>query len=552
MKMGILKATEDADVAIVEVGGTVGDIESLPFLEALRQLQASKPGPGNVLSIHVTLVPYIETAGELKTKPTQHSVKEMRQIGIQPDILICRSKSVARQEHQGEDRALLQRRRSSPSSPRSTCRASTSSPSCSTPRGSTSSSPSASTSGAARPIISKWVKIVERYKKPQKGIVRIGIVGKYVHLRDAYKSLHESLVHGALANDCKVELEYIDSEEIEKAGPRHAARSPRRGARAGRLRRPRHRGQDRRYRIRAHEHDPVLRHLPRHADGRGRVRAARGRPRPTRTRASSSETTKHGVIDLMPEQRNLKNKGATMRLGAYPCVAGRRAASRRLAYGGTEISERHRHRYEFANEYKEPLAAAGPHPLGDVPRRQAGRDDRAAWSPVLPGLPVPPRVQVEPDLAPPALRALRARRPRAPGAPRSKLADRGPPERGAPARNQLDPASGRVELVVRFPAERARRSGQHRGDRDRAPSTPSEAWQRAALRANVGVPDGPSGRTRRPARRTRAPQKPAGSRLAHAAARASRTTRSARAARPSPRARSSSDERERVKHAGAT
>ena len=355
IKAGILAATRDADVAIVEVGGTVGDIESLPFLEALRQLKIEL-GVGNALSLHVTLVPYIETAGELKTKPTQHSVKEMREIGIQPDILLCRSKT-ALSKGTKEKIALF------------------------------SNVPVASVISAIdvsciyelplvlhdegidellterlniwsrAPDLTRWQRIVERFKKPQKGGVRIGIVGKYVHLRDAYKSLHESLVHGALANDCKLDLEYIDSEEIEKQGP-----------------------------------DSLLGHLDavlvpggfgdRGIEGKiAAIQYARTNMIPffgiclgmqmavvefARNVAGLEgansrefdEQAQYGVIDLMVEQRGVSQKGATMRLGAWPCVLaeGSLAAT---AYGATEISERHRHRYEFANEYKEQLSAAG-------------------------------------------------------------------------------------------------------------------------------------------------------------------------------------------------
>ncbi len=355
MKAGILKATENADVAIVEVGGTVGDIESLPFLEALRQLKI-EAGPGNVLSIHVTLVPYIETAGELKTKPTQHSVKEMRQIGIQPDILICRSKSPLDKNTKAKI-ALFSNVSVDAVISAIDVASIYELPLVLHAEGLDDLITERLNIWSRSPDLSKWVKIVERYKKPQKGTVRIGIVGKYVHLRDAYKSLHESLVHGALANDCKVELEYIDSEEIEKQGPDtwlghlDAVLVP--GGFGDR-------GIEGKIAAIGYARTNMIpffgiclgmqmavvefaRHVANLEDANSR---------------EFSETTTHGVIDLMPEQRNLTNKGATMRLGAYPCVLveGSLAAE---AYGTTDISERHRHRYEFANEYKEPLAAAG-------------------------------------------------------------------------------------------------------------------------------------------------------------------------------------------------
>ena len=355
IKARVRDATEGVDVAIIEIGGTVGDIESLPFLEAVRQLKV-EAGPQNALSVHVTLVPYIDTAGELKTKPTQHSVKEMLGIGIQPDILICRSKqplSTGTKEkislfsnvpveavvsaidvgciyevplhfhREGLDELICERLNI----------------------------------WSRQPDLSPWQRIVERFQEPKRGTVRIGVVGKYVHLKDAYKSLHEALVHGGLANECKVELEYIDSEQVEKEGAeRHLSQV-----------------------------DAVL--VPGGFGDRGTegkiaaIQWARENRVPFfgiclgmqlavvefarhvagLSRANSSEFDKdcpEAVIDLMPDQRNVRGKGGTMRLGAFPCalLPGSVAAD---AYGATDISERHRHRYEFSNEYREKLVSAG-------------------------------------------------------------------------------------------------------------------------------------------------------------------------------------------------
>jgi CTP synthase len=355
IKARVRDATEGVDVAIIEIGGTAGDIESLPFLEAVRQMKL-EAGWQNALSVHVTLVPFIPTAGELKTKPTQHSVKEMREIGIQPDVLLCRTQmpltrgvkekialfsnvaveavigcidvgciyEVPLMLHgEGLDELVAERLNI----------------------------------WSRSPDISSWQRIVGRFKEPSRGTVRIGIVGKYVHLKDSYKSLHEALVHGGLSNDCRVELEYIDSELVEQQGPE---------ALLGGL-------------------DAVL--VPGGFGDRGTEGkiAAIGYARTNRvpffgiclgmqlgvvefartvaglTAANSTEFDKeapHPVIDLMPDQRGLRNKGGTMRLGAYPCVLtpGSIAAD---AYGATEISERHRHRYEFSNDYREQLAGAG-------------------------------------------------------------------------------------------------------------------------------------------------------------------------------------------------
>jgi CTP synthase len=355
IKARVRDATEGVDVAILEIGGTVGDIESLPFLEAIRQLKI-EAGPNNAISMHVTLVPYIETAGELKTKPTQHSVKEMREIGIQPDILICRTKQPLNKatkdkiamfsnvpveavisaidvkciyelplhlHSEGLDDLVAERLNI----------------------------------WSRSPDLTAWQRIVDRFTKPSKGSVTVGVVGKYVHLKDAYKSLNEALMHGGIANDVRVELQYIDSEEVERDGAEKFLANV----------------------------DALL--VPGGFGDRGTEGkiAAIGYARTNKIpffgiclgmqlavvefarnvagleRANSAEfdrDTQHAVIDLMPEQRNIRSKGATMRLGGFPCslVAGTVAAD---AYGTTEISERHRHRYEFANDYREPLEAAG-------------------------------------------------------------------------------------------------------------------------------------------------------------------------------------------------
>jgi CTP synthase len=355
VKARIRLATSDVDVAIIEVGGTVGDIESLPFLETIRQMKL-EAGFQNALSIHVTLVPYIETAGELKTKPTQHSVKEMREIGIQPDILLCRSKTQLSKATK-EKIALF-------SNVTVDAVISAIDVSCIYELPSVLHLEGLDDLVAERlniwtrtPDLKQWHHIVERFQKPQRGTVRIGVVGKYVHLKDAYKSLHEALVHGGLENDCRVELEYIDSEEVERQGPDFLL---------GHL-------------------DAVL--VPGGFGDRGvegKIQAigyARTNALPFfgiclgmqlavvefarnvagLEGANSSEfdvQAKYPVIDLLPDQRGQTQKGATMRLGAFPCVLmpGSRAA---LAYGTTEISERHRHRYEFSNTYKESLSAAG-------------------------------------------------------------------------------------------------------------------------------------------------------------------------------------------------
>jgi CTP synthase len=237
------------DIAIVEIGGTVGDIESLPFLEAIRQLKVES-GNQNASASTSRSCPFIATAGELKTKPTQHSVKEMREIGIQPDILLCRcdrplsrgmKEKISLFSNVAVDRVIAAM----------DVAASTSCRSRSTPRASTRRSPRASTSGRASRI-SRLAAHRGALQEAPRGAVKIGVVGKYVHLRDSYKSLHEALVHGGLHNDVRVDLEYIDSEQIEARGPNGAARRARRDPRPRRLRRSRApRGRSRRSATRA-------------------------------------------------------------------------------------------------------------------------------------------------------------------------------------------------------------------------------------------------------------------------------------------------------------
>jgi len=356
IKARVRDVASTADIAIVEIGGTVGDIESLPFLEAVRQLKVEE-GPTNAVSVHVTLVPFIGAAGELKTKPTQHSVKELLGLGIQPEILVCRV------EREGLDRSVKEKIAHF----------------CNVPVANVIAAPDVSViyelpivlhrEGLDRvvaerlniwardPDLSQWQRVVSIITKPKNGAVKIAVVGKYVHLRDSYKSLHEALVHGGLPSECKVELTYIDSETLESGdvGPVLAA------------------------------HDALL--VPggfgeRGVEGKIRaIRYARENKLPYfgiclgmqmavvefarnvcgLERANSSEfdpDTRYKVVDIMADQRTVKDKGATMRLGAYPCVLGENTLAAKL-YGTTEIRERHRHRYEVSNEHRETLASHG-------------------------------------------------------------------------------------------------------------------------------------------------------------------------------------------------
>ena len=355
IKARVRDATEGVDVAIIEIGGTVGDIESLPFLEAIRQLKI-EAGSQNALSLHVTLVPYIPTAGELKTKPTQHSVKEMREIGIQPDILICRTAQTLSRATK-EKIALFSNVAVEAVVSAIDVGCIYEVPIWFHEEGLDDLICEHLNIWSRQPDLSTWKRICDRFTRPSKGTVKIGVVGKYVHLRDAYKSLHESLVHGGLDNDCTVELDYIDSEDIERDGVE---------ARLAHL-------------------DAIL--VPGGFGDRGTEGkiASIGYARMNKipffgiclgmqlavvefarnvanlANANSAEfdkDTPYPVVDLMSDQKNARNKGGTMRLGAFPCSlqAGTVAAE---TYGATEISERHRHRYEVSNEFREQLVTAG-------------------------------------------------------------------------------------------------------------------------------------------------------------------------------------------------
>jgi CTP synthase len=355
IKTRIVKATQDFDMAIVEIGGTVGDIESLPFLEAIRQMKVDL-GSENAVSVHVTLVPWIAAAGELKTKPTQHSVKEMREIGIQPDILVCRSdRPLARGIK--EKIALFSNVKVDSVIAAADVAFIYELPLVLHAEGLDDQLIERLNIWSRQPDLSAWHQTCERFKKPSKGAVRIGVVGKYVHLRDSYKSLHEALIHGGLANDARVDLEYVDSEVIEKNG----AEATLQGL------------------------DGIL--VPGGFGDRGvsgkieAVRFARenripffgiclgmqlavvefARNKCGLKNANSTEfdrNTQHPVIDLMPDQRNITDKGGTMRLGAYPCVI-KPGTLANAIYAATDISERHRHRYEFANAFREQIEAQG-------------------------------------------------------------------------------------------------------------------------------------------------------------------------------------------------
>ncbi len=363
IKDAFRKVADSVDVVIVEIGGTVGDIESLPFLEAIRQMRLEL-GPENVIFVHLTLVPYIPTAGELKTKPTQHSVKELLSIGIQPDILICRSDRQLERDLKSKI-ALF----------------------CNVAESSVISAPDVGNiyevpmSLAAEGLddrvlkllhidapardLGKWIAMLERVEHPE-GEVRIGVVGKYVQLEDAYKSLREALVHGGLASHQRTVIEWIEAEEIDSAATAE--------------RRLRH-------------VDGIL--IPGGFGKRGiagmvhTITYAREKKIPFFgiclgmqcatieyarqichiERADSTEfdpTTPNRVIYKLRELLGVDEMGGTMRLGAWPCKLEPGSFAHR-AYGQLEISERHRHRYEFNRDYESTLIDAGFKITGKTP-----------------------------------------------------------------------------------------------------------------------------------------------------------------------------------------
>lgn len=355
IKARIKEATDGADIAILEIGGTVGDIESLPFLEAIRQLKV-EVGPQNAVSVFVTLVPYIASAGELKTKPTQHSVREMREIGIQPDILLCRcdrpiprglKEKIALFSNVDVDSVIAAVDVSCIYELPLVLHA----------EGLDEEIAERLNIWSRQPELAPWKRVVERFKKPTNGSVKIGIVGKYVHLQDSYKSLHEALVHGGLENEVRLELSYIDSEQIERTSAQAALTGLDAILVPGGFGDRGIEGKITAIRF-AREHD-----IPFFGICLGMQLAVIEFARDVcgLKGANSTEFAQdapHPLIDLMPDQRGVQAKGATMRLGAYPCVLKSGSAAAQI-YGTHEISERHRHRYEFNNAYREQLTRAG-------------------------------------------------------------------------------------------------------------------------------------------------------------------------------------------------
>jgi len=364
IKAAMKKVAQDVDVCIVEIGGTVGDIESLPFIEAIRQMRQDL-GRENTLFVHVTLVPWIGAAGELKTKPTQHSVKELLSVGIQPDVLLCRTDRFLSKDIKGKI-ALF-------------CNVEEEAVITAIDVASIYEVPLTFARESVDKLVlkylhleaperdmSRWDELVRRVNNP-KDEVNIGLVGKYVEYEDSYKSLKEALVHGALAHNLKLNVSWIEAEGLET--------------------------KDREYESQLNDYDGIL--VPGGFGKRGiagmlnGIRHAREHKIPYfgiclgmqtaciefarnvcgLENANSSEfdpATPHRIIYKLRELRGVEELGGTMRLGAWACKL-EPDSHAALAYGANEISERHRHRYEFNREYEEQLTAAGLRITGSTP-----------------------------------------------------------------------------------------------------------------------------------------------------------------------------------------
>ena len=352
----VVAETTKADVAMVEVGGTVGDIESLPFLEALRQMR-SDVGRKNTLYVHVTFLPYLEASRELKTKPTQHSVRELRSIGIQPDVIIARADHPIPEEHLEKIALFTDVDRSA------VIPAVTSDILYNIPL-------ELEATGMAdlvverlgledhihEPDLGVWQAMIDQIRKPHPTI-RIGIVGKYVELHDAYMSVREALYHAGIINDRTVEIDWVHSDSLEKGQVWDRLQHLDGVVVPGGFG---YRGVEGKIKAAHWARENKVPYLGLCLGMQVMcielARHALGSDEPNST--EFDEKTEHPVISLMPDQHDLADMGGTMRLGTYPCclVPGTRAAE---AYGQEMVEERHRHRWELNNQYRTLLKESG-------------------------------------------------------------------------------------------------------------------------------------------------------------------------------------------------
>ncbi|MBD3266978.1 CTP synthase [bacterium] len=358
IKYRILEVAEETEVEfqICEIGGTVGDIEGFPFLEAIRQI-GWELGPERVLFIHLTLVPVISVAGEVKTKPTQHSVNKLREIGIQPSLLLCRTSVPLNKEIKEKISLFCNIPSKNVVSARDIKSTIYEIPQMYREEGLDDLVLNYFGLESHEPDLKEWKRIVNAVKNPRKGPVKIGVVGKYIRLQDAYRSIFDALIHGGLANNCRVEIVRIHAEEVEKKGEKELLEGldgilvPWGFGKRG-----------------THGKISAVTYARKHKipffgiclgmqcsviEAAGNVMGLIG--------ASSTEfdpDTPHPVISLMDEQRQIVDKGGTMRLGAYPCVL-KKGTKAKTAYKSVHISERHRHRWEFNYDYREQFEKAG-------------------------------------------------------------------------------------------------------------------------------------------------------------------------------------------------
>ncbi len=355
IKSRVLALEDDNDVIIVEIGGTVGDIESLPFLEAVRQLR-SDLGKKNTLFIHLTYVPYVAAAGELKTKPTQHSVKDLLQIGIQPDILLCRTEDKFLPEEVKRKIALFCNLEQKAVITAKDVEHIYEVPLMYKKEGLAEIIVEYLGMWTKKPDMGEWEELVRKVKNTKK-TVRIAVVGKYVSHGDAYKSLHEALYHGGLANDSTVEIKYVNSEEMDGKSPDnyfsdvHGILVP--GGFG-------ERGIDGKVDATKYARENQI---PFFGICYGMQLAVVEFSRNVcgiddADTTENNGNTQNPVIDIMESQKSISEKGGTMRLGAYPCVIKRETLASSI-YGISDISERHRHRFEVNNSYREILESNG-------------------------------------------------------------------------------------------------------------------------------------------------------------------------------------------------
>ncbi|NWF54140.1 MAG: CTP synthase [Syntrophaceae bacterium] len=354
IKRNILAISDDADVAIIEVGGTVGDIESLPFLEAIRQLKTDL-GRQNAIYLHVTLVPYIKTSGELKTKPTQHSVMKLREIGIQPDILICRTEQPLPPDIKAKISLFCNVERDAVVTAKDV-ESIYEVPLLFHREGLDEKVVQLLNIWTRAPLLEKWEEVVQSVKNPR-GSLDIAIVGKYVHLKDSYKSLNEALVHGGIANRLRVNLQFVDSEGVEKEGPEKMLQGAEGILVPGGFG---NRGIEGKIRAAQYAREKGIPYFG-ICLGMQLALVEFGRHVCGLEKANSTEfdpETPHPIIALMEEQKAILEKGGTMRLGAYPALLNEGSLAHQ-AYGEAKISERHRHRYEVNNDYRPKLESHG-------------------------------------------------------------------------------------------------------------------------------------------------------------------------------------------------